>query len=87
MNVLGIQRTPLFRKLGWKLLPPTRLSVGIPHPLPDGFDDAITVETEVQLGFKDRIRVLCQGRLLVKSVTLTENKPGRCESTSGVSTA
>ncbi len=86
VDTFRMQRPPLLRRLGWKLLPPTRLNVGVPHPLPDGFEDAITVETEVQLGVKDRLRVLLQGRLLVQSITLTEHNPGRCESLSSVST-
>ena len=86
LNTFETQQPPLLRKLGWKLLPPTRLDLSVPHPLPKGFEDAITVETEVQLGVKDRLRVLFQGRLFVQSITLTEHKPGRCESSSGVST-
>ena len=86
MNTFAMKKPPVLRRLGWKLLAPTRLGLGVPYPLPEGFAEAITVETEVHLGVKDRLRVLFQGRLLVQSVTLTEHKPGRCESSSGIST-
>ena len=86
MNTFGIQRPPLLRRLGWKLLPPTRLGFIGPAALPDDVADMITVVTEIRLGFKDRLRVFFQGRLLVKSVTLTEHKPGHVETLSGIST-
>lgn len=85
MNTFGIQRAPWLRRLGWKLLPPTRLNHDAPWPSDCG--DVIRVTTEVHLGLKDRLRVFIQGRLLVESITFTEHKAGRCESSSGISTA
>lgn len=73
--------------MGWKFLPPTRERVIEHNPLAKGFEDVINTRVEVHLGFIDRIRVLLMGKLIITTVTLTERKPGRVESHSGINTA
>lgn len=86
MNTFTVPRASWPRRLGWKILPPTRLNISMPHPLPDGFKDAIVVNVGINLSFKDRLRVLFFGHLTVHSITLTEHPPGNCDTQSGVST-
>jgi hypothetical protein len=53
--------------------------------LPEWALDRITVVTDVQLGWADRLRVLTGGKLTVISGTDVECAPGRLYSTSRVS--
>lgn len=73
-NAFSVDRTSWMRRLGWKLLPPSRL--GAIGAQPPGFEDALIVDTEVHFGWSDRIRVLFGGRLLVRSVSFTQHRPG-----------
>jgi hypothetical protein len=57
------------------------------NELPVWATDAVMVETEVHLDWRDRLRVLVRGQLWVKSQTFTEHKPGRVESVSDVAVA
>lgn len=70
---------PRWRRILTKLWPGVHQPVG---DLPAWAQDAIYVENRVALSFVDRLRVLLSGRVRVRSQTLTENKPGRVESTS-----
>jgi len=77
------QYTPIhqssLKRLLLKLWPWHHQYVG---KLPDWAKDAIYVENQVSLSFADRLRVLASGRFRVRSQTLTEEKPGRVESSS-----
>lgn len=70
---------PLWRRLLTKIWPWKHQEVG---DLPTWAQDAIYCENRVELSFSDRLRVLVSGRVRVRSCTLTENKPGRVETTS-----
>lgn len=49
------------------------------HELPEGFTDAVIVETIIKLDLRDRIRAILGQTLRVETQTFTEHKPGRCE--------
>lgn len=69
---------PWWKRVLCRLWPWKHLEVG---DLPAWAKDAIYVENRVELSFLDRLRVLVSGRLRVRSRTLTEVPPCRCEST------
>lgn len=77
---------PFFRRLGWRLLPPTRDRLGQGEPR-QWCSDVIYVNVDVHLGRVDRLRCLLFGRLAVRSRVYCEHQPGRTDAESGVSTA
>lgn len=54
--------------------------------LPEGFADAVYVETEIRVGWPERLRMLVHGRINVRAEVFCEREPGRtrAESTASV---
>lgn len=76
---LSLDPRPWWKRTAAKMWPWRHLDV---PDLPEWAKDAVFVETRVELSFADRLRVLVSGRIRVRSQTLTENAPARCETTS-----
>ena len=52
--------------------------------LPEGYRDAIHVNIDIHLSWRDRLRVLFGAIIFVKAITYCENLPGRCYSESRI---
>ena len=48
------------------------------YELPEGYRDAIYVDADIFLDWRDKIKVLFGYRLTLKHQVFTENKPGAC---------
>ena len=85
-NQFAPSHVPLLRRLGWRLLPPTRPTLGLSESR-DWCSDVIHVNIDIHLGLVDRLRCLLFGRLEARARVYTEHQPGRTEAESEVSTA
>lgn len=61
-------------RLRWRLFPARHCDV---PPAPAAFKDCLNCVTEVQLSWRDRLRVFLTGRLVVQARIVTEEKIGR----------
>lgn len=53
--------------------------------LPEGFADAIYVETDVRVGWPERLRMLVHGKINVRATVFCECEPGRTRAESSAS--
>ena len=75
INTAGIVRTTWRDRLRWRLFPG-----GIPElpEAPAAYRDVLHCDTECYFGWRDRLRILVSGRVMVMTRTVTENMIGGC---------
>lgn len=61
-------------RLRWKFFPGDHCD--LPNGAPVTHKDVLTIRTIVELSFVDRLRILCSGRLMCETKTVTENLIG-----------